>query len=214
MKTCVLICAGNFSIEHITVEEDDFCIAVDGGYAYCKQLGIKPDLIVGDMDSLPENLQKEMQKNSGEKPGKVICLCQEKDDTDTLAALRIGMEKGYRNYRLYGALGGRIDHTIANIQCLSYLKNNGAEGIILEEGLAITVIKEEKVSFGNREKGYLSLFSLGERAEGVTITGMKYPLNQALVTNDYPIGISNEFIGEDSMVEVRKGMLLAVLSLK
>ncbi len=214
MKTCVLICAGNFSIEHITVEEDDFCIAVDGGYAYCKQLGIKPDLIVGDMDSLPENLQKEMQKISGEKPGKVICLCQEKDDTDTLAALRIGMEKGYRNYRLYGALGGRIDHTIANIQCLSYLKNNGAEGIILEEGLAITVIKEEKVSFGNREKGYLSLFSLGERAEGVTITGMKYPLNQALVTNDYPIGISNEFIGEDSMVEVRKGMLLAVLSLK
>ena len=214
MKTCVLICAGNFSIEHITVEEDDFCIAVDGGYAYCKQLGIKPDLIVGDMDSLPENLQKEMQKISGEKPRKVICLCQEKDDTDTLAALRIGMEKGYRNYRLYGALGGRIDHTIANIQCLSYLKNNGAEGIILEEGLAITVIKEEKVSFGNREKGYLSLFSLGERAEGVTITGMKYPLNQALVTNDYPIGISNEFTGEDSMVEVRKGMLLAVLSLK
>lgn len=214
MKTCVLICAGNFSIEHITVEEDDFCIAVDGGYAYCKQLGIKPDLIVGDMDSLPENLQKEMQKISGEKPGKVICLCQEKDDTDTLAALRIGMEKGYRNYRLYGALGGRIDHTIANIQCLSYLKNNSAEGIILEEGLAITVIKEEKVSFGNREKGYLSLFSLGERAEGVTITGMKYPLNQALVTNDYPIGISNEFTGEDSMVEVRKGMLLAVLSLK
>ncbi len=84
----------------------------------------------------------------------------------------------------------------------------------MEEGIAITVIKNEKVSFGKRNKGYLSLFSLGERAEGVTITGMKYPLNYALVTNDYPIGISNEFIGEEGTVEVKNGMLLAILSPK
>lgn len=199
-------------MSHIALEENDFCIAVDGGYAYCKLLGIEPDLIVGDMDSLPKEQQKEIDDISEKEPGRVVRLCPEKDDTDTLAALRIGMGKGYKNYRLYGALGGRMDHTIANIQCLCYLKNNGAEGIILEKGLSITVIKEEKVSFESRGKGYLSLFSLGERAEGVTITGMKYPLNKALLTNDYPIGISNEFIGEESTVEVRKGMLLAIHS--
>ena len=99
-----------------------------------------------------------------------------------LAALRIGMQKGYKDYRIYGALGGRMEHTIANIQCLCYLKNNGARGTILEEGIAITVIKNEKVSFGKRNKGYLSLFSLGERAE--------------------------------CMVEVKNGMLLAILSPK
>ncbi len=212
MKTCIVIGAGNFSMSHIALEENDFCIAVDGGYAYCKLLGIEPDLIVGDMDSLPKEQQKEIDDISEKEPGRVVRLCPEKDDTDTLAALRIGMGKGYKNYRLYGALGGRMDHTIANIQCLCYLKNNGAEGIILEKGLSITVIKEEKVSFESRGKGYLSLFSLGERAEGVTITGMKYPLNKALLTNDYPIGISNEFIGEESTVEVKKGMLLAIHS--
>lgn len=214
MKTCIVIGAGTFSLKHIDVGDDDFCIAVDGGYGYCRQLDIKPDFIIGDMDSLPENLQDEIEKISVEEPERVVRLCPEKDDTDMLAALRIGMEKGYKNYRIYGALGGRMEHSIANIQCLCYLKNNGAEGAILEEGLTITVIKDEKVSFGNRKEGYLSLFSLGERAEGVTITGMKYPLNHALVTNDYPIGISNEFIGEEGVVEVKKGMLLVILSPK
>ena len=214
MKTCIVIGAGNFSMNHIALEENDFCIAVDGGYSYCKLLGIEPDLIVGDMDSLPKERQKEIDEISEKEPDRVVRLCPEKDDTDTLAALRIGMGKGYKNYRMYGALGGRMEHTIANIQCLCYLKNNGAEGTILEEGLSITVIKEEKVWFDGRGKGYLSLFSLGERAEGVTITGMKYPLNKALVTNDYPIGISNEFIGEESTVEVKKGMLLAIHSQK
>ena len=214
MTTCIVIGAGNFAQDHVDIGEGNFCIAVDGGYAYCRQLGIEPDLIIGDMDSLPGNLRGEIEETIKARPEMVVCLCPEKDDTDMLAALRIGMQKGYKDYRIYGALGGRMEHTIANIQCLCYLKNNGARGTILEEGIAITVIKNEKVSFGKRNKGYLSLFSLGERAEGVTITGMKYPLNYALVTNDYPIGISNEFIGEEGMVEVKNGMLLAILSPK
>ena len=131
-----------------------------------------------------------------------------------LTALRIGMEKGYRRFFIYGALGGRIEHTIANIQCLIYLKNNGARGYILDGGITMSVLREETVAFGNTEEGYLSLFSLGEKAEGVTITGMKYLLTDAKITNDYPIGISNEFIGEESRIEVKRGMLLLILSQK
>ena len=212
LNTCIVIGAGDCSVPDIQLQEGDFCIAVDGGYAYCKKFGIFPGLIVGDMDSLDGNLQEEVKKIEAYFPGKVIRLCPKKDDTDTLTALKIGMERGYRQFRIYGAMGGLIEHTIANIQCLIYLKNNGAKGSLLDEGVAISVLKEESVVFGKEREGYFSLFSLGEKAEGVTITGMKYPLDNALVTNGFPIGVSNEFIGKESRVSVKKGMLRLILS--
>lgn len=212
MNTCIIIGAGDLALMNIEIKEGDLCIAADGGYAHCKRLGICPNLIIGDMDSLNEELRENVGEIERNSPEKIIRLCPEKDDTDTLAALKAGMERGYKNYRLYGAMGGRIEHTIANIQCLVYLKNHGADGYILDEGISISVIKDAKAVFGNRMEGYLSLFALGEKAEGVTITGMKYPLKNATITNGYPIGISNEFIGKESMVAVNDGMLLMVLS--
>lgn len=212
MNTCIIIGAGDLALMNIEIKEGDLCIAADGGYAHCKRLGICPNLIIGDMDSLNEELQENVEEIERNSPEKIIRLCPEKDDTDTLAALKAGMERGYKSYRLYGAMGGRIEHTIANIQCLVYLKNHGADGYILDEGISISVIKDAKAVFGNKMEGCLSLFALGEKAEGVTITGMKYPLKNATITNGYPIGISNEFIGKESMVAVNDGMLLMILS--
>ena len=212
MGSCIVISAGDFTLCDIEKKEGDLCIAVDGGYLYCKMLGLEPDFVVGDMDSLEEEVQKEVAKLELCHPEQVIRLKPEKDDTDTLAALRLGLAQGYREFCIYGATGGRIEHTIANIQCLAFLKNQGAKGYLLEATNMLTVIQDETVGFQPSMEGYLSLFALGERAEGVTITGMKYPLEKAVITHDFPIGISNEFIGQTAQVTVEKGMLLVVVS--
>ena len=224
MERCVMIGAGDCPAADMKIEKGSLYIAVDGGYAYCKKLGISPGLIIGDMDSLTEgeslcskgsrngSLREEIERIEMLCPEKVIRLCKEKDDTDMLAALKIGMEKGYRDFSIYGALGGRIEHSIANIQCLVYLRNHGAKGRILDNGVEMFVIQEESVVFDREMEGYLSLFALGEKVEGVTIAGMKYPLKDATITNDYPIGISNEFVGQEGMIEVKKGMALLILS--
>lgn len=215
-RICFLIGAGSLDTERtkIPAREGDMCIAVDGGYSYCKQLGIEPHLVIGDMDSLEESLQEEFRRLQEEAPGKVKVLRPEKDDTDMLAAIKEGMEAGYRQFCLYGALGGRIAHSIANIQCLSYLRNRGAKGYIVDTHGAMTVIKDESIEFPADAEGYLSLFALGEKAEGVWIAGMKYLLEDAALTNDFPVGISNEFIGEKGRVTVKKGMLLVIAGRK
>ncbi len=209
---CIVVGAGDFTPIEIDKKEGDFCIAVDGGYLYCKLIGLTVDLLIGDMDSIDENIRPEIEAMKEESPEKVIILNPEKDDTDSLAALRIGMEKGYKDFRIYGAMGGRVEHTIANIQCLSLLKNNGRKAYIMDANVMMTVIKNESIKFDKGMDGFLSLFSLGEKARGVTIEGMKYPLTEATVTNDYPIGISNEFIGEGCVITVEEGMLLLIVS--
>ena len=212
MNDCIIIGAGDLTPMDIGIKEGDLCIAADGGYLYCKMLGIKPDIIVGDMDSIDDSVRNDIEEIKASCPERVITLKPEKDDTDTLSALRIGMEKGYRMFRIYGAMGGRIEHTIANIQCLNYLKNKGAKGYIMDANVMMTVIRNESVRFNRTMEGYMSLFALGEKAEGVTITGMKYLLENAIVTNDYPIGISNEFIGVEGQVTVEKGTLLIIVT--
>lgn len=209
---CIVIGAGDFSLSEINVSEKDLCIAVDGGYVYCKIMGIIPDIIIGDMDSVDEGTLFDILAIEKDNPDKVIRLTPEKDDTDMLAALKIGMSKGYKDFIIYGAMGGRIEHTIANIQCLSYLKNNGCKAYIMDENVMMTVVKDETVNFNKAMEGYMSLFALGDKATGVTIKGMKYLLNQTTITNDYPIGISNEFTGAEGSICVEKGMLLIIIT--
>ncbi len=211
-QTCFIVGAGDMTLTEIERKEGDMCIAADGGYLYCRMLGLEPDFVIGDMDSLDESVREDVEKLSEEAPEKVRILSPEKDDTDMLAAVKAGFAAGYRRFCLYGALGGRVEHTIANIQCLSYIRNCGAKGYIMDGSVLMTVIKDETVRFQKSMEGFMSLFSLGERAEGVTIQGMKYLLDGAVVTNDFPIGISNEFIGEQGVVTVEKGMLLVIIT--
>lgn len=143
--TCIIIGAGDFTPIDIDVREEDLCIAVDGGYLYCRMLGITPDLIVGDMDSTDAQIKEEILGIKKTSPDRVMVLSTEKDDTDTLAAIRLGLEKGYKLFRLYGAMGGRIEHTIANIQCLRYLKNNGAKAYIMDANVMMTVDRKSVV---------------------------------------------------------------------
>lgn len=195
--------------EIIDWREDSLCIAADGGLLSARALGIVPDLIVGDMDSLDDDEQ--LFDLYEEKNVRVKKLPREKDDTDMLAAIREGIMSGCDCFELYGALGGRTDHTLANIQCLQFLLNNGAYGILYGKGQRIELVKNSCVRYPKEmgKKGRrLSIFAFGGNAYGVTEKGLKYTLDHAVVTNDFPIGVSNEFIGGESLIEVKNGTLL------
>lgn len=209
---CIIIGAGDLTMGEIALGEEDFCIAVDGGLSYCPVLNVEPDLLIGDFDSVSEQEKEAIAALQQEIPERVICLPAEKDDTDMLAALKYGLELGYRDFRIYAGTGGRFDHTLANIQCLLYLKNHGACGYLVDGTGMMLVLQNESVSFRKELEGYLSLFSLGKEAKGVTISGMKYPLKDAVITNDFPIGISNEFVGEEATISVKDGELVCMIS--
>lgn len=208
---CILVGAGDLTVSEIPIGEKDICIAVDGGYEYCSLLEIQPDYILGDFDSLSEGQAVKLEELAKGNKDKVIRLPSQKDDTDMLAAIKLGLKKGYRSFRIYGGGGGRFEHTLANIQCLLYLKEHDAVGYMMDGTGMILVAKEEEIRFQESMEGYLSLFSLGEKAV-VSIEQMKYPLNHAEVTNSFPIGISNEFIGGKGCIRVHQGAVVIIIS--
>lgn len=177
-------------------------IAADGGYAHLRDQGLAPDIAVGDFDSLgyvPE--------------GNVVRHPPEKDDTDTMLAIRLGLERGYGVFVLYGCLGGRLDHAYANLQALSFLAENGARGYLLgPAGEALTVIRDGAIRFPSACRGIVSVFCPGGAAEGVYERGLKYALTDAVVTSGCPLGVSNEFTGQPARIAVRSGELLVMWS--
>jgi len=209
---CILIGAGDLTVGAINKTEDDFVIAIDGGMAYLNLLELEPDLIIGDFDSVTETDRKALAILERDYPEKVIRLNPEKDDTDMLYALKYALERGFREFRLYAATGGRIDHTMANIQCLLYLKNHEATGYLMDGNAMTMIIKNETVCFQEDLEGYLSLLCLSNKAEGVDVRGMKYELTDYTMTNDFPIGISNEFIGKKAEISVKNGELVCMIS--
>lgn len=209
---CILICAGDLTIGEITIGEQDFVIAVDGGLSYCAVLGVEPNLILGDFDSISDKEAEAIFDLEEQIPNRIIRLPKEKDDTDTMAAIKAGLSRGYREFRIYAGTGGRFDHTLANIQSLLYLKNHDACGYLVDGTGMVLVLKDEAVHFQKGLEGTLSLFSLVEESQGVTIEGMKYSLKDAVIRNDYPLGISNEFTGEMSMISVENGTLVCMIA--
>lgn len=211
MGRCILVCAGDLTVGNIAVGPEDFVIAVDGGLNYCGILNIEPDIILGDFDSVGEQGEEAVKSLEKQIPERILRLNPIKDDTDTLAALKLGLQKGYREFLIYGGTGGRFDHTLANIQCLLYLKNHDAVGYLMDGDGMILIIQNETVHFKADLEGYLSLFSMKGSTKGVSIKGMKYNVDNVEITNDFPIGISNEFIGEEACVEVLDGELVCMI---
>lgn len=210
---CIIVAAGDLSVTEIGVDQGDLLIAVDGGLKHCGRLGLEPDLALGDFDSVEGDQLARIAEWEKKSPERVIRLRPEKNDTDTLAAIRLALEQGYRDFLLYGAMGGRrLEHTLANIQCLLFLKHHGAAGYLVDKERMCFVMEDEEVRFPASMKGYLSLFSLKEGALGVDIRGMKYELDNASMTNDFPIGVSNEFTGQEAVVSVRQGQLLGIVT--
>jgi thiamine pyrophosphokinase len=199
-KRCYIMGAGEASgLQSLT--DDDYIIAADGGYVELASRGIIPNVVVGDFDSL---------STIPEHPN-IIRAMSEKDDTDMMLAVRHGLERGCKEFLLDGSLGGeRFDHTFANIQTLLFLVNNNARGFLLGKNLCITAIKNDSLNFLPTAHGTVSVFSAGDKAEGVTITGLKYELDNASLTNTQPIGVSNEFTNNPATINVRNGILLVM----
>lgn len=198
---CFIVGAGEASADLVLrPSPDDLLIAADGGFQTMERMGLTPHLVVGDFDSL------------GKRPDhpNTVILPTVKDDTDMCAAIRLGRERGYTRFALYGGMGGRLDHTLANLQLLGGLARQGCRGFLVGEGSVVTAVHNGELRFPAHMSGYLSVFCVSGRAEGVTLSGLKYELTDAQLESSFPLGVSNEFTGEPARVAVEEGTLLAL----
>lgn len=213
MKTCIIVCAGRFSGEQIEKREGDLLIAADNGLTYLARQGLSPDLVIGDYDSLETEGREFLAKIRADHPDRVITLPVEKDDTDTLAAVREGFRRGFQSFVLYGALGGRLDHTMANLQTLNFIRDAGGNGVIRDGDLAVFLVRNETVEIPEGPEGNFALFAVDAEIHGVTERGMKYETDGVTITNAFPIGCSNHiFAGKKASVTVGDGTALAMLT--
>lgn len=178
----------------------DLLVAADAGLTVLEGLGLVPDLVVGDFDSLgavPEGRS-------------ILRLPRVKDETDMGFALNHALELGYRRFILLGGLGGRLEHTVANLQLLSGLSSREALGVLAGEGQAAAAITGGGLDFPAGLSGFCSVFALTDQAGGVTLEGLKYPLEDETLTSRFPLGVSNEFLGLPARISVREGTLLII----
>ena len=199
MDTCVIFCAAEFNALVQPLQPGDFVLAADGGLCHLQKLGLEPDGIIGDFDSL------------GYVPEGAKVFPVEKDDTDAMLAARQGLEMGYRRFVFYGSLDGpRLDHTVANFQTLQFLSDHGAAGYLVGRDYLVTVVRNECIRFPAEAEGIFSVFCMGADAAGVSIRGAQYPLEDAVLSSGFPLGTSNHFIGESCEISVKNGSLLII----
>ncbi|MCI5731362.1 MAG: thiamine diphosphokinase [Eubacterium sp.] len=199
---CYIFGAGDRTLCHIELTEEDLVIAADGGFDYLEEIGLRADCVLGDFDSV----------ESYNLPSDCIRYPRKKDDTDMMLAARLGLDKGYTEFRIYGGLGGRLDHTLGNIQVLTYLSRQGAMGTLIGDTYSLRVVTDSVVTFGkdlpeNRAGNLCSVFSLSDVSVNVTIQGLEYEVEGTTLTNSFPLGISNEFTGRKGIISVQKGTL-------
>lgn len=195
MRNCVIFCAGEF--HGLAEPVDGVIIAADGGLRHTEALGLTPDVILGDFDSL------------GYVPQKANVFPVEKDDTDAMLAVRKGLEMGCDRFVLYGALEGpRLDHTVANFQTLQFLADRDARGFLVGKDTVVTVIKNSRLTLPAVKEGIVSVFCMGKDAYGVTVEGLQYGLEKGTLTAGFPLGVSNHFAGKEAEISVEDGSLL------
>ena len=239
MPTCYIVGAGDFTPRGFAPVPGDLVLAADGGYRALCSLGYTPDLLLGDFDSLGDlPLPPDLP---------VLRFPARKDDTDTGLALRHGLDRGFRDFALYGCAGGRVDHLLANLQSMARVSRLGATirlaapeydawaltGPAPDASAPSTPAPDASaphisaphtsgpaphapdgpaatLTLPDRPGGTLvSVFCHGDRAEGVTLTGLAYPLSDAALAGDFPLGVSNRRLeGQPATVSVRRGTLL------
>ncbi len=201
MAVCYIVGAGDCPpLENIRINEGDTVIAADAGLRYLRAAGINPDSVIGDFDSL----------GSVPEGGKVTELPAEKDVTDMYAAAEAGVAAGYTEFKFYGWSGGRLDHTLANIQLCASLVERGYRADFVAEKQILTALHCDEMRFDKSHKGYISVFAFSDECLGVTLKGLKYTLDNATLSSRFPLGVSNEFTGTDSLVKVSQGTLIVV----
>lgn len=213
MKKALIISGGDFAPGTYKTEDlqkYDYVIAADKGLEYARLLNIEPNIVIGDFDSL----QDKNSFNTVEK-SKVLTFPIEKDDTDTMLAIKHAIEKGFKHIAIICALGGRLDHTMANIQSIAYAAKFECMCEIFSEKEYLRILSsniEHSVQLPKIDNCSLSLFSLSEKCTGVSISGAKYNVENATLTYDFPLGVSNTWKDDVVNVSIEEGVLLIIES--
>lgn len=191
---------GRYDRIHSYLREDDFYICCDSGLKHREKLGIIPNLIVGDFDSY---------KNPHMDVETIILPC-EKDDTDTVFAVKEALSRGFQDFLLVGVIGGRLDHTLGNVSLLLMLDAQGKTAMVLDDFSEMQIVSDQPAQIENRY-AYFSLLNISGTAQGITIKNAKYPLAEAEISCEYQYGISNEVLpGKYAVVTVKQGRLLLI----
>ena len=196
-RTCYIIGAGDFINDVIKKDIDDIVICADAGYLHALNNNIKADLIIGDFDSL-----KQIPDDISIIRAPVI-----KDETDVALCINEGIKRGYKKFRLYGCLGKRIEHSLANIILL--LAYDKYDTRIIENNMEMFIMQPKDIYKDTNKTGYISLFSITNKSL-LTIKGLKYELDSKEINNQFPLGIDNEALGKDFSIELIKGKLLVI----
>ena len=204
MGICFIL--GAMPVDKLPVQPKtgDFVIAADGGLENCRRLGLRPDLICGDFDSL------------GRVPAEenVVRVPVEKDDTDMALAARLGAQRGYNRFVLLGGTGGRPDHTLANYALLAHLSQTGSRAALFGDGWAASAITNSALDFPPGCEGTVSVFAWDTMVQGVEEQGLQYTLQDARLYSAVALGVSNAFLGQPARIGVKQGTLLVLLEQK
>ena len=197
MNICYIVCALDCKLDFVP-DKHDYVIGADRGYLNLLKNDIDPDCVIGDFDSYTDKI----------KCDNVIRYPVKKDFTDSALAIEHAISKGFRKIFVYGAIGGYLDHTIANLAILADFTQRGIDIAFVYSDQVIFGISGSKVCFDKEAKGRVSVFSFKDKAEGVYEKGLLYELKKAILQNNIPLGVSNEFIGKNAEISVDKGVLL------
>lgn len=202
-KTCLIISGAPQCYIPKGLKSAEFIIACDQGYRHAVTEGVVPDLVVGDFDSYPGKITAGIE---------VLRANVDKDETDTFLALDEAIRRGYRQIVICGALGGRIDHEMANISLCAYAADRGIQCTLLDRNHQIFAFRSgtRRITRGRWTK--ISIFAMDREVRGVTLKGLRYPLEDTVLKNTFPLGVSNEFAENRAEITVKDGTLLVILN--
>lgn len=204
-KTGYLYTGGEADPERLPrPSDDDLCIAADSGLHLAERCGIVPAMLVGDLDSVGDY--------SLTGATETVTVPAEKDDTDTMLAFRYLADAGCREIWILGGLGGRLDHTLSTLSLLEHGAKMGIDVTVTDGNNRVRLLENGSVTIRASAFRYFSLITLDRTAEGVSITGAKYPLTEAVLSRDFQYAVSNEVVGDCATVTVRSGSLLIIES--
>lgn len=198
----------DFLKKYLLKNKFDKIIAVDKGLDTLNKLQIKPAFIIGDFDSVNRKILKQYEN----KNIPITYLNPEKDYTDTHMALKKAIEIGSKTITIVGAIGTRVDHTLANIHILKEALENNIQAKLVNKNNEIMLINNRTSINKNENFKYISIISLSTKIQGVTLKGFKYELDNAFLSIGESIGVSNEQIESEAIIEIKDGIAVLILS--
>lgn len=206
MNCLIIAGAPEFDIELIKErsQKSDLIICADKGYSYARRAGVTPDIVIGDFDSCTDEISGDFE---------IIKLNADKDFTDTLICADKALEKGCKDITILSAVGGRLDHTLANLYLLSYISDNGGRGVLLSKKERIELLTEGTTVFSGYNTLTFSLFPFGSDSVTLSLSGAKYELDDFCMKSSVPVGVSNIFDYDKCEIKITDGSALIIINL-